>query len=187
MMNLQIWWWAAQETKDPAWTELGRKHALKIRRVAGARRWQRHPERALQSRRQSPEIHVQRESPGRIRTTPRPASWSSPTPIRASPPTRRGRAPRPGRSTASPRPTARRAIRNCWPPPRRPPPTPSSICPRTACPWYDFADEGVFFRNRDSSAAAILAGGLLRLAELTADAARAAAYRKQAGDHRCRA
>jgi unsaturated chondroitin disaccharide hydrolase len=45
--------------------------------------------------------------------------------------------------------------------------------------WHDYRDEGVYFRIKDTSAAALAANGFLFLSELTKDKARAAIYRAE--------
>ena len=54
-----------------------------------------------------------------------------------------------------------------------------SELPDDGVPWFDFDDQGVHYRNRDSSAAAIMAGGFLKLSRQVADKSKAARYREQ--------
>jgi len=182
MMNLQLLWWATEKTGDKRWMEMGRKHALRTAE------WYVRPDGSvIQSVHYNPGDSRQdfilrgggNEADLPLVNSVAPGQWvfaHTHQGFGADTTWSRGLAwALYGFSTAYAEThdplflsTAQRvadyAIKNL---------------PSDFVPWYDFDDEGVHFRNRDSSAAAIIAGGLFRLSLITTDSARAKSYREE--------
>jgi unsaturated chondroitin disaccharide hydrolase len=177
MLNLQIWWWASAETGDPQWREMGLAHA---RRSA---EWFVRPDGSV-----TQSVHY---NPGDNRQVFTSHGIKVPLATDAKPGekvydhTHQGFAADTawGRGTAWALYGFAAAARETKDPGLLA--TAEKIAafvlnrlPEDSVTWYDLGDEGVHFRNRDTSAAALMAGGLLTLSEIETDAARKRQYRQ---------
>ncbi len=178
MMNLQIWWWAAQETSEPQWREMGLKHAIR------SAEWMvRDDGSVIQSVHYNPGDDRQEFSSGntkvKVPNRARPGervfyhthqgfaadtAWSRGTAWGLYGFARAYAETKDSRLLA----TAERVAGFVL-----------DRLPEDGVPWYDFFDEGVHFRNRDTSAACLIANGLFQLSEEVPDPSRAAKYRRE--------
>jgi hypothetical protein len=178
MMNLQIWWWATKETGEPQWREMALKHALK-----SADLFVRKDGSVIQSVHYNPGDNRQAFTPtrGNLRVPNevkpgRPVYFHTHQGFAADTSWARGTAwglygfTVANAETKDPRllSTAERVANFVL-----------DRLPEDGVPWYDFFDEGVQFRIRDTSAAALIASALLQLSEQVPDAGRANLYRRE--------
>jgi unsaturated chondroitin disaccharide hydrolase len=182
MMNLQLLWWASHETGDPQWHAIAVNHALRtsewLVRSNGSVIQSVHynpgdNRQELKLHSSGPDVQfvlANHAAPGELLFThthqgfDAGASWS------------RGDAwalygfATAYAETKDPRmlATAQKVADFVLP-----------NLPEDGVTWYDFYDEGVRFRNRDTSAAALIADGLLRLSDVEPDKQKAQLYRKE--------